>query len=132
MENSYTFRYYGKAFSLNDFYSQGHWYRRNKIKNEYGDRFHELIETQKVTPFKTYKLTLYYNSNHDPSNVIGMVKVFEDTLRGGYSRKTKEFKYPVYVEDDSKFYCKGIEIVPDLSLRKGTFIFKLDILDAEV
>ena len=83
----YEIVFNGKAFSLNDFYNNNNWYIRKKIKDEYGDKFHELIEEAKVEPFDQYKIELVYNSRHDITNTIGMVKVFEDTLTGGQNKK---------------------------------------------
>lgn len=118
--------YVGQGVSLNQFYSQGHYYRRNEIKNKYTDIFRGLIEDSNVEFLDKYKITCYYNSRHDPLNVAGTIKMFEDALAGCYNRKKKEYKYPPLIKDDSKEYCKGIEIYPDLKLKNNSFKFIIE------
>lgn len=113
----------GKGFSLNDFYSQGHYYKRSQIKDKYSDKFRKLIDACQVPFIDKYKITCIFNSRHDPSNIMGMVKVFEDALCGDPNRKKGTYKYPPLIEDDNKKFCKGIEIYPDESLTLNTFKF---------
>ena len=115
--------YTGKGVSLNQFYSQGHFYKRNQIKDEYVKKFREIIEEAGVEFVDKYKITCYYSSRHDPLNVSGTIKMFEDSLAGCYNRKIMEFKYPPLIPDDSKKYCRGIEIYPDETLNNNTFKF---------
>lgn len=117
--------YQGPGISLNDFYSQGHWHKRVGIKNKYCAIFRGLIEKAGVEIIDKYSLSCIYNSRHDPSNISGMIKLFEDALAGNKSRVNKTFKYDPLIEDDSKKFCKGIHIVPDLSLKINTFKFIL-------
>ena len=117
--------YKGQAFSLNDFYSQGHYSVRNNIKNKYGKIFRSLIDEAGVPPMQQYKLSLKFNSRHDPSNMAAMIKVFEDCMVGMKKRKTGEYTYPPLVPDDSKVYCKGIYIEPDLRFKTNTFKFTI-------
>lgn len=117
--------YTGKGVSLNDFYSQGHFSKRNEIKKKYAEIFNKLILEEKVEPIEKYILTCYFNSRHDTSNVSGMVKIFEDTLAGVHNRRKGIgfYEYPRMIPDDSKKYCLGIEIYPDLELPLNTFKF---------
>lgn len=118
--------YVGKGISLNTFYSQGHYYKRNQIKDEYTNIFRKLQEDAGVEYIDKYKITCLYNSRHDPLNVAGTVKMFEDALAGCYNRRTLSFKYPPLIKDDSKAYCRGIEIYPDEALEKNTFKFIIE------
>ena len=116
----------GKGFSLNDFYSQGHYSRRSQIKDKFSDKFRKLIDSAKVEKIDKYKLTCIFNSRHDPSNICGMIKVFEDTLAGNPNRKKGFFKFPPLIMDDNKKYCKGIQIYPNEELTLNTFIFVIE------
>ena len=117
--------YIGKGVSLNDFYSQGHYYKRNELKKKYTAIFHELISEAGVEPIDKYILTCYFNSRHDTSNVSGMIKMFEDTLAGVHNRRKgyEVYEYPRLIPDDDKSHCLGIEIYPDLELPKNCFKF---------
>jgi hypothetical protein len=118
---SYKFVYNGQGISLNAFYSSNHWSGRTKILKQYHPIFHKLIEEQLPKEnIKAYSLIIFYNSKHDPDNVIGTGKVFVDVLRGN----SGGFKY---IEDDTKEYCKFVGIVPDESLRHNTFEINLII-----
>jgi hypothetical protein len=121
----YEVIYIGKGFSLNDFYSQGHYSIRNNLKNKYGKIFRSLIDEVGVPPMQQYKLSLKFNSRHDPSNMAAMIKVFEDCMVGMKKRKSGFFTYDPLVPDDSKKYCKGIYIEPDLELKTDTFVFTI-------
>lgn len=92
--------------SLNKWYANRHWTFRNKEKNFWANLFLKLIpkRTKKVDK---YMITLYYNSRLDASNTIPMIKIFEDTLKKSH-----------YIIDDSKRYCKGIEIYPNEEMGK--------------
>lgn len=116
----------GKGFSLNDFYSQGHFSKRQDIKNKYASKFRLLMDKAGVGCMEKYKLTCIYNSRHDPSNIAGMVKVFEDTMAGNKNRKTGQYKFPPLIKDDSKIQCKGIYIEPDLDLKLNVFKFIIE------
>jgi hypothetical protein len=120
----YMITHQGQGFSLNDFYSQGHFSTRAKLKDTYADIYHGLIEQAKLVPMEEFSLLVFYNSAHDPDNIVGMSKVFCDVLTGGGGRK-KEKKYPVYIPDDGKKNLKFVGICPDISLAKNTFQFML-------
>jgi hypothetical protein len=121
----YEVTYIGKGVSLNDFYSQGKFYFRNKIKKEYTELFNGLIQEAGVQPIEKYILTCYFNSRFDTSNVSGMIKMFEDTLAGVHNRRKGYgvYEYPRLIPDDSSKYCMGIEIYPDFNLEKNTYKF---------
>lgn len=113
LRDVYKITYQGKGVSLNEFYTQGHWTRRTKVKDKYKTIFTELIENSKLEWMDQFSLLLFYNSRHDPDNVIGMEKVFVDTLKGDY------------IQDDNKKFYRGIYILPDDTLPANTFEFYL-------
>lgn len=123
VKNIWEVTFQGQGFSLNDFYSQGHYYKRSKIKNEFSDKFRKLIDEAGVKEIDKYIITFFFNSRHDTSNVTGMIKVFEDTLMGNPNRKKGTYKFPPLIKDDSSKYCKGIEVYPDENLEHNTFKF---------
>ena len=98
-------------FSLNALYEGGHWSRRNKLKQSWKMIFTEAIQKSGATRLPMYTLTIRYNSRLDPSNVTGMLKVLEDTLR--------ELGLIV---DDTKKFCRGIGVVPDEDLKTGCYV----------
>lgn len=115
----YRFTYNGKGISLNQFYNNNNWWTRKKLVDEYHKIFDDLIfDEVKEKNVKKYSILIFYNSRHDPDNVIGMEKVFVDVLRGKSGRK------PI-IKDDSKRYCKFVGIIPDLSFEMDTFEFVL-------
>lgn len=130
MENKrkWEVTYKGAGFSLNDFYSQGHYSKRQGIKDSFAKKFRALIDKEKVEEIEQYRLTCEYNSRHDPSNISGMVKVFEDTLAGNPNKKKGTRKFPPLIIDDNKFYCKGITIIPNLDFKLNTFKFIIEEL----
>lgn len=112
--SSFTITYKGKGFSLNDLYQQGHWSKRHNLKKKYEDIFIDLIQKKKVYKFSDpFRLYVTYNSRHDVDNVIGMAKVFIDTLKGDY-----------IPEDDIRYY-KGVQVVYNKELPVNTFKFKI-------
>jgi hypothetical protein len=125
LEKVATIVYSGRGVSLNKFYSQGHWSTRSNIKNTYRKVFTELLDNNKdIRWVDKYFLAIYYNSAHDPDNVIGMEKVFTDTLKQEKD-KAGNIIYKGYIQDDSKKYCRGVSIFPDEQLPKNTFKFVL-------
>ena len=82
MDNTvYTITYKGKGVSLNAFYSQGHWHKRNAIKNEYGAIFRSLLQEAKVPKLDKFNMVIRYNSRHDLDNIVGMSKILVDTMK---------------------------------------------------
>jgi len=106
----FKLEYKGRGVSLNKIYSQGHWSVRHKVTKEYETIFTDLLEGN-VDHMEKFSLWIFYNSGHDPDNVVGMEKLFTDCLKGKY------------VHDDSKKYFRGFGIWPDETLERNTFQF---------
>lgn len=121
----YNITYVGKGFSANDFYAQRHYHFRQNIKNTYGRVFRSLIEEAGVEPMEQYGIDVEYNSRHDPTNISGMLKVFEDALAGMKKSKKKTSMFDPLIPDDSKYHCKWASIRPNLKLKTNTFKFKI-------
>ena len=62
-------------------------------------------------------ITMYFNSRLDASNTVPMIKILEDTMKKAH-----------YIVDDSKKFCKGIQIYPDESLGKKHYKLTVHIL----
>lgn len=110
--------YVGRGISLNDFYKQGHWRTRHNIKKKYSQILGEVIEKANLDFCDEFALIVFYNSLHDPDNVVGMTKVFVDCLKGN------DFCGKYITEDDKRYY-KMCGVIPDTSLEKNTFKFIL-------
>ena len=110
----WTFKLKGKIISLNEWYSNTHWTVRYKKKKAFHYTFTKLLECYESFYVEKYTIELLYNSRHDPSNTITVIKLFEDFLvdKG-------------IIKSDSKKNCKKITIEPDLELEHNTFIIKL-------
>jgi hypothetical protein len=107
VKNIYTIRYEGKAFSLNQLYAQGHWSIRKNLKDKYEKIFAKLMEDAEskgqLKSFEQYYLVIFYKSRHDVDNVVGMGKVFADTLTGRYVNNDNQKHYRgfcTFVDDD--------------------------------
>jgi len=105
--------YTGKAISLNDFYSQGHWSSRNATKNKFKKIFSILMLEAKFKKVDRFKLDVLFNSRHDTDNIVGMTKIFVDTMKGKY------------IKEDNRNHYKALSIAYDDSLKHNTFIFKV-------
>jgi hypothetical protein len=103
--------------SLNDWYAGKHWTVRKKQKDRWYAIFKEVLDNNIPNIKKEYRIKMHVNSRHDPSNVITMIKIFEDTL-----------KKLGYIIDDSPKYCKGITIEPHPDLEKPSFNLVLESL----
>lgn len=114
--DSFTIEWEGVDLSLNKWYANRHWSFRNKEKEFWASLFLKLLpkRTKKVDK---YMVTLYFNSRLDASNTIPMVKILEDTMKKAH-----------YIIDDSKKFCKGIEIYPDESMGKKNYKLVFHIL----
>lgn len=112
--------YKGQGVSLNKFYSVGHWSTRSNIKTKYRKIFDKLVADQGLEWMNTYSVIIFYNSRHDPDNVIGMEKVFIDALK-----QDEAAGRDGYIADDSKRYCKLVAVVPNSRLDMNTFEFML-------
>ncbi len=112
--SSFSVTYQGAGFSLNDLYQQGHWSKRHNLKIKYSSIFLELLKKRNIKKFDDpFKLYIKYNSRHDVDNIIGMGKVFVDTMKD------------VYIPEDNKKYYKGVSVDIDESLPSNTFKFKV-------
>lgn len=118
--------YTGPGVSLNKFYSQGHWSTRSNIKKKYRKIFDKLTSTNsKMRWMDRFSLIIFYNSRHDLDNVVGMEKVFVDSIKREYDKETGEVLRPGFIHDDSKKYYRGLSIFPDENLPNNTFEFIL-------
>jgi len=121
IKDCYTIKYKGKPFSLNDIYvsgnSKGAFWKRKNIKDKYGKIFEDLLEEahsqDKLKHFERFYLCIFYNSRHDVDNIVGMGKVFADTLR------------IEYVANDNKKHYKGMTIFVDEDLELNEFDFMI-------
>lgn len=104
----YKIIYNGEIISFNKLYSGGHWSKRSGMKNKYHKIFDILLLEAKVKPMKELFLAIFYNTRHDADNIVLTGKFLMDTVKGKY-----------LVDDTSKYY-KGIQIIHDSSLPKGT------------
>lgn len=111
LEQVYEIYYRGRTFSLNDLYSQSHWTKRSNLKNEFKGLFLEELQKSDTSFCHQFYLIIFYNTKHDPDNIVGMSKIFVDTMKG------------IYVPDDNKKYFKGLLIFPDASLPSGSVDF---------
>jgi hypothetical protein len=109
----YEFSYVGKIFSLNDLYRQGHWSVRSSLKNKYKKIFSEMLKEAEVLFCNKFYLIVFYNTRHDPDNIVGVIKVLVDSMKGKL------------IPDDNKKYFKGLAIFPDSTLSPGTVQFIL-------
>ena len=111
--------YSGKGVSLNQFYDGRHWTHRDKLKKHFIPLFRSLIEAKVGKERMThFGIILLYNSRHDTDNVVGIEKLFTDSLRD-----TDNFEG--WVPDDSKEYFKFFLIAPDNSLYHNSYRFIL-------
>jgi hypothetical protein len=116
----YTIIYKGKAFSLNDIYASGNqkgaFFKRKNIKDKYSKIFKSLMEeSEELVPFDKFYLCITYRSRHDADNVVGMGKVFVDTLR-----EDKK-----WVPDDGTKHFRGMLTFVDEDLEQNEFRFTI-------
>jgi len=111
---NYRITYCGKGVSLNQYYTAKHWTTRAKLKNTYKDIFVDLLSKSDIAPMTKFVIVLFFNSRHDTNNVIGLEKIFSDTL-----------KEQGYIVDDNKKFYRGLMIFPDEDLKMNTFEFNV-------
>lgn len=109
---TYSFLYAGEVVSLNKLYASNSWKIRSVLKNRFHQIFSVYFLAAKVKKMKKYELHMFVNSRHDIDNLAAMAKFAVDSLRKGG-----------YVVDDTTKYYRGLHIVVDKSLRKGTIKF---------
>ena len=106
----------GIDLSLNKWYANRHWSFRKKEKDFWASLFLKLLPKRTKTIDK-YIITLKFNSRLDASNTVPMIKILEDTMKKNN-----------YIIDDSKKFCKGIEIYTDESMGKKNYSLTVHIL----
>lgn len=104
----YKVVYSGEIISFNKLYSGGHWSKRSGMKTKFHKIFDILLLEAKVEPMREMFLAIFYNTRHDCDNIVLTGKFLMDTVKGKY-----------LLDDTSKYY-KGIQIIHDSSLPKGT------------
>lgn len=109
------FKWAGKHVSLNTWYSGTHWTKKNK-EIQVWHAFFKSYLTLPYPKFNKYRIELSYNSRLDPSNVVPMIKLCEDTLQG-----------LGIIQNDTKEFCRGIFIVPDEAMKK--FSYKITVIN---
>ena len=123
--DSYLIKYIGKPFSLNDIYVSGNqkgaFWKRKNIKDKYSAIFRDLMEeSEYLVPFNKFMLCIFYNSRHDVDNIVGMGKVFADTLRSDPKKGIVG-----YVPNDNKKHYRLLTVVVDDSLELNEFDFMI-------
>lgn len=114
--DSFSITWSGVDLSLNKWYANRHWSFRNKEK-EFWKNFFIKITPRKMKLIDQYFIVMSFNSRLDASNTIPMIKIYEDTL--------KEYDYII---DDSRKFCKGLQILTDDSLDKKTYIITINVI----
>jgi hypothetical protein len=109
----YTLSYNGEIISFNQLYSGGHWSKRSAMKSKYRKIFEILLLEAKVKPMSEVFLAVFFNTRHDCDNIVLTGKFLLDTMKGKY------------IPDDTSKYYKGIQIIHDSSLPRGTLEFHL-------
>ncbi len=99
----------GVDLSLNKWYANRHFSYRIKEKEFWTTLFLKLLP-KRTKKIDKYMITLYFNSRLDASNTIPMIKIAEDTMKKNH-----------YIVDDSKKFCKGIQIYPDETMGKKNY-----------
>lgn len=128
VRNTYIVTYKGTPFSLNDIYSSGNqagaFWKRKNIKDKYGkifaDLMHEAHNKGELGLFDRFYLCVFYNSRHDVDNIVGMGKVFADTLRSD-----KKKGIVGYVPNDNKKHYRGLTVFVDDDLDLNEFDFMI-------
>jgi hypothetical protein len=107
--DEFTIEWEGVDLSLNKWYANRHWSFRNKEKEFWSSLFLKLLP-KRTKKIDKYMITLFFNSRLDASNTVPMIKILEDII------------------DDSKKFCKGIEIYPDEDLGKKNYKLTIHII----
>jgi hypothetical protein len=118
--------YQGRGVSLNQFYQQGHWSTRSRIKIQYRSIFDKLLkQSTDLRWLEQFYLCIFFNSGHDTDNVVGMSKVFVDSLKREYNKDLDIITREGLIPDDDKAHFKGLMIFPDEKMPHNTFEFLL-------
>lgn len=111
MNVTYTLQHVGKWISWNTLLSLNRW-QRTKLLAEAKNDYKQLITKAKVKPLATFSISIRYWSRIDADNCC--FKYFIDTLRA----------MKLVVNDDKRFF-KGVECIPDVTLKHNTYIITL-------
>lgn len=103
----------GDMVSTNSLYSQKHWSARSAMKNKFIKIFSTLLLQQKVKPMKEMIIVLFSNSRMDIDNQSTGCKFLADAIKGSY------------LQDDSNKFYKGLFMVHDSNLPKGTYEYHI-------
>lgn len=114
--NGFSIEWEGVDLSLNKWYANRHFSYRIKEKEFWSNLFIKLLPKSSKKIDK-YIITLHFNSRLDASNTVPMIKIFEDVMKKNH-----------YIVDDSKKFCKGIEIYPDESMGKKNYKLTVHII----
>jgi hypothetical protein len=114
--NGFSIEWEGVDLSLNKWYANRHFSYRIKEKEFWSNLFIKLLPKHSKKIDK-YIITLHFNSRLDASNTVPMIKIFEDVMKKNH-----------YIVDDSKKFCKGIEIYPDESMGKKNYKLTVHII----
>jgi hypothetical protein len=109
--------YSGKIPSFNQMWAGMHWRARKKMADNYHLIFGSHLKTalkRKNGPATAFSIYIFYNSRHDPDNIMAIEKLFVDTL-------VKE----KYVVGDDKKHYKSLVICPDETLPKNIVEFNI-------
>lgn len=111
--------YRGVGVSNNQFYQSKSFHVRNRIKDKYHEIFSVLLAEQMPKkglnlPISDMHLSVGFRSRHDVDNVVGLVKLFVDTLvnRG-------------YLVDDNKNHFTSLEIKFRPEFPHNCFLFEI-------
>jgi len=123
IKKSYLIEYIGVGFSFNEIYAQSHWKKRSDAKTKYSFLFRRLIDKcLKKDTINEFSLITFYNSRHDPDNVMAMCKIFIDCMKP--KKESGITQSGIIIEDNKKYY-KLTAIIPDTNLAMNTFQFIL-------
>lgn len=107
--------YFGKIPSFNQMWAGMHWRARKKMADNYhlvlGSAIKNVLKKGNE-PANSFSIYIFYNSRHDPDNIMAIEKLFVDTLV-----RNK------YVAGDDKTHYKSLVICPDSTLPKNTVEF---------
>jgi hypothetical protein len=112
-DKHYKLSWDGDMISMNQLYSQKHWSARSAMKNKYIKIFSTLLLQAKVKPMKEMSIVLFYASRMDVDNCSCGCKFLADAIKLNY------------LQDDSNKFYKGLFMVHDSDLKKGTYEYHI-------
>jgi len=108
IDKHWSIEYHDDIFSLNKLYEQGHWSKRKNLKDKYKKIFIKLLHDSDIEKCEKFYIVILYNTRHDVDNIVGVEKVFVDTMKG------------VLIPNDGKKNFRGLMIFPDETMAKGS------------